>query len=455
MLDTIKLGIPLSEKQFGLLQRSVYSKHHPQWGILYPDTGELVLRRTVGLAELDQESFHREIRWDIPSTYRADDTYLTVELSLPKLWYGHNIHLLYDFPAAIAKLKDLLELQFGLKGKNRFVDIAQWQVWRLDCCYAWRAPTQQVAQLLLDSLKHLHYPHKRPTIHPTSIVFVGATYSLKVYLKLPEFKAHDRRALLKAQAAIEWVDYLETIATGVLRYEATLRRKYLKRQGIYTVADLLRPLVHLEFDMDAYPEGYDFDTALHVITAYHTSETELEEHELWAQSDDGQKFTTPPDFVIYSVGDEPGQLTPHTHQGEGFTLRKRDNPTAILQYFLDKFLGENRGMQHTQEVESLLTAAYKPVKAARLMAMWLYVQRLGTVKAKEAFGHDSYYRAKREMKSAGVSLVEPPKNVIRLEPKFSSQFKFEVPSEYVTNKFDDFRDSGNLLNFVPQASNNN
>jgi hypothetical protein len=136
----------------------------------------------------------------------------------------------------------------------------------------------------------------------------------------------------------------------------------------------------------------------------------------------------------------------YRHTGSGFILRKTDRPTAILQYLLTKFLGVNPGMQHTDEVEALLNDAFKPVKAARLMGMWLYVQRFGTDRAKEAFGHNSYYVARRDMKKAGVSLIEPPKNVVRLEPKFWDKFKVQVPSEFVVNKVDDFRNSGNVLN---------
>jgi hypothetical protein len=159
---------------------------------------------------------------------------------------------------------------------------------------------------------------------------------------------------------------------------------------------------------------------------------------------DGLHLAAPP---ISLVG--PGWA--YTHRGGGFKVRVRDNPTKVLETFLTKFLGENPAMQHVDLVQSSLLAAYKPVKAARLVSMWLYVQRFGTVRTKEDFGHDSYYYAKREMKKAGVSLIEPPENVTTIDGDFLRAFKMAVPSPYVTNKFDDYRDTENVLNFVPRA----
>lgn len=455
MLDTVKLGIPLTQRQFERIQASVFASASPQWAILYPQTGELLLRRIKGLSNTDQNSFHREIRWDVPYVYSRTGTYLAVELSLPKLYYGHNIHLLYNYVEALELLKALLEKQFGLKGRGRLIDVYDWHLWRVDCCYAWRCwvndhPSQTAAQQVVDSLKHLHYPRKRPTIYPTSILFAGTTYSLKFYLKLPEFRQHDLKVLLKAKAALEWVNHCEALATGVVRVEATLRRKFLKKRGINTVGDLLTPLAQYEFDTDSYPDGHDFDSTIFAIMTYCTGLVdESDWNDIQWAAEDGQRFNAPEgyEFEFYT---KQGTVN-YCHTGDGFILRKTDQPTAILQFLLTKFLGQNPGMQHADEVEVKLKATFKPVKAARLMSMWLYVQKFGTEKAKEEFGHNSYYVARRDMKKADVSLVEPPKNVVRLDQKFWSNFQVRVPSEYVTNRVDDFRDGGNVLN-LPIAS---
>jgi hypothetical protein len=465
MLDTIKLGIPLTQNQHKKIQAIAYQSEVSQWVLLIPTTGELWFRKITGLAEADQNSFHREIRWDIPAAYHpphtklvkgefveVDETFLTVELSLPKFAYGHNIHLLYNFTIAIARLKELLERRFNLKTRAKFVDISQWQVWRVDCCYAWKAPDQQIAQQVLDSLKHLHYPRKKPIIYPTSIVFVGSTYSVKFYLKLPEFKAHDLKALIKAKARLEWVNHLEEKADGVLRYEATLRRKYLERQNIKTVGDLTRPFIEVELDSHLISDGQNSDLIINAIMAQNSEEFEVDSEEQWLENlQDGKRLTMVEGGVTYQSSPEGTQE--YQHQTGGMTVRRRDNPTEILKYFLDKFIGEH-GMQQVDEVEAKLMSIYKPVKATRLISFWLYIQRFGTSKAKEMFGERSYYASKSDLKKAGVSLIEAENTVVTLKSDFFKNFKLKVPSENVTNRFDDYGDHDNVLNFVPKPNAN-
>lgn len=452
-MDTIKLGIPLTQKQFNRIHETAYATDREQWALWNPTTGELRLRKVTGLSTTDQESFHREIHWDVPPTFIEKETYLTVELSLPKLWYGHNIHLLYGFVEAIAYLKELLERQFKLK-RNKLPDLMSWQVWRADCCYAWRMPSQQVAQQFLDSLKHLHYPGKRPTIHPTSIVFVGATYSVKFYLKLPEFKVHDLKKLLKAKASLEWINHLEAKADGVLRYEATLRRKLLRYRKIETVGDLAQTGFQAVWDDGAKPDEADIQAVIFGIMTHKMNQSGIDletARSRVANNDprctsieDGSRWTAPPMIITL-----PSRVV--SHEGGGFTFRKYNPSTTVLQYFLSKFIGENAAMQRADEVEAKLSAVYKPVKASRLVAVWLYVQRFGTDKTKQAFGLNSYYVARRDMKAAGVSLIESPENVTPIDGNFLRAFRMQVPSPDVTNRFDDFRDSDNLLNFVPKA----
>ncbi|HEY9658132.1 MAG TPA: phage/plasmid replication protein, partial [Allocoleopsis sp.] len=370
----------------------------------------------------------------------------------PKLYYGHNIHLLYEYPKPLKLLKGLLERHFGFKGRGRLIDIGAWNLWRLDVCYAWKCPDQATAQQVLDSMKHLHFPRKKPHIYATGLLFSGTTYSLKFYLKLPEFKEHDRRVLLKAKCQLEFINYCEDIAKGVVRVEATLRRKFLLQRGIKTVSDLLTPKIEYEFSREDFPEETDLGDAVFAIIGYNLDQSDgfTDWEQVINDTEDGSVFNAPEGYETTIYRNE--ETINYKHTGKGFILRKTDQPTTILQFLLTKFLGDNPTMQHSEEVESKLNSAFKPVKAARLMAMWLYVQRYGTQKTKEAFGHDSYYNSKREMKKAGVSFIEPPKNVVRLQPKFYDQFRIEVPSQFATNRVDDFRDSANILNLPVNAS---
>lgn len=446
MLDTVKLGIPLTQTQHKHIKAIAEANDCWQWILHNPSTGELLFRRTKGLANVDGQSFHRQLRFDVSTDY-SEDCKLFLEFSVPKYWYGQNIRLLYDFVKALQHLKSTLDRQFKLKGKNRLPDVGSWQVSRVDICYAWKFPSQRLAQCYLDSLKHLHFPRKRPVIYPTAILFAGSTYSLKFYLKLPEFKAHDRKELLKSNASLEWIDYCESIADGVLRVEATLRSRYLKRQNIRTVSDLTNLDKLIEWVDGNIPNTEEERLkALFAITVFHLHECKDDgktEHPLY----NGLTLICP------SIDVELGGQK-FSYEGGTVIYRERPVPFSILQNFITRFIGENAGMQRVDEIQAKLSQTYKPVKAARLMSFWLYVQRFGSERAKEDFGKRSYYASKRDLKTAGISLIEPPSgnNITILDRDFMQNFKLEVPSEFVTNSVDDFRDSENVLNFVPKMS---
>lgn len=473
MLDSIKLGIPLTQRQHERILHLAEQNDCWQWVLLNPSSGELLFRRTRGIADTDGESFHRQLRWDIPHDYNESECRLTLEFSVPKYWYGHNIHLLYDIATPLDHLRDLLNQQFGFKGRGKLIDTGYWHVSRADFCYSWRFPSQRLAKRFLDSLKRLHYPRKKPIIYDDSIVFSGKTYSVKIYLKLPEFKAHDRREMLKGNASLEWVNHLESLAYGVIRFEVTCRRQFLKKQNIEFASDLVRPIHRIQWIEGTEPPN---DTAkmfaLCLAATLHRNPGQLHP--------DSREWLNDLKAILNNLDFNPKQKmlfqVPHldfrsfederdyeyfrdwlgvdTIEPAAFTFRERDNPTAIAQYLLTKFVGENAGMQRADEVESKLMETYKPVKAARLVSFWLYVQKFGSAKAKEIFGKNSYYVAKADMKKAGVTLIEPPSgdNITVLDRDFIQQFKMEIPSQFVTNKVDDFRDSGNVLNFVPKVS---
>ena len=450
MIDTIKLGIPLRKNQHRKLEKVVADNADWQWVMFNAKAGELRFLRRRGLAKLDQQSFRREIFWDIPEFYEYENTYLTLEFSVPKYWYGHNIHLLYDYLKALNELRKSLQKQLHLKLPN----IHDWQVWRADICYSWRCPSQRIAESILDSIKKLHFPRKKPHIYSDSIMFTGTTYSLKFYLKLPEFFAHDRKALLKANARLDWINYLEQKADGVLRCEATLRRKYLQRNGIKTIADLASTETYFRNSEELkrnYPEIDDNPSlntfATICILKYIEPNTDIymKDNELKIQGDLVAKMMKE-NYEFYAPECDVFLLDKKYHfKGGGFNTIIKAKTVDILQKVITKLIGEHKGMETVDQVREKLLKIYKPTKASRLLAFWLYVQKLGIKQAKEDFGHNSYYVSKRALTEAGVSLVEPVK-IIDGRDRFIKEFKIELPSSYVTNKFDDHRDSDNILN---------
>ena len=66
MIDTVKVGIPLTRYQLEKLNKLLSQDDRWQWVQLQPTTGEVRFLRVKGVTELDRESFHREIAWYIP-----------------------------------------------------------------------------------------------------------------------------------------------------------------------------------------------------------------------------------------------------------------------------------------------------------------------------------------------------------------------------------------------------
>ena len=149
---------------------------------------------------------------------------LFVEFSLPKQIFGNNIFLLYPSQS----LDYLKSLQIELK--NRFGDFPYfmtWQIIRLDLFYAWKFESQKQAEFILDHLKILEYPRKNKQVYQTSINFSGRQYSVKFYLKQPEFFKHDFKNIKEKNIdlAYELYDY----SSGILRFEVTCRHQQLNQ----------------------------------------------------------------------------------------------------------------------------------------------------------------------------------------------------------------------------------
>jgi hypothetical protein len=453
MIDTIRLQIPLSEAQHLCITNSALAEDRDQWVKFNPRSGDLKLVRVNSRFPTDQNSYHREIRWDANHDWQPGKTFLTVELSLPKFWYGDNIRLLHEPAKALNLLSRYLNQAFNLKTRRQLPPIDVWEVSRLDVCYTWFLANQQSAQAFLDSLKQQKFPYKEATKRPTSITFTGgdhATYSAKFYLKLPEWLKHDAKALKKARMPEGEIRFREKLAEAILRFEVTLRPQWLKRNGIRTIADIIHPSYEFTFDaelvekltpffnpkitiscvMSRYVQGKGIDVYKNIMEGRTTP------------FKDGQYFSAPEgtyacDGLIYN------------HPGGGFTVSVSLNkPEEILKQMLYKVVGQQGTMNLPDRVKQKVLEHYKPIKAANLTAFWLYVQKFGADSAKEVYGSRTFYYRKSELKKAGVSLLEGKENTIILGKDFFTDFALTIPSEHVGNKEDDERDSLNIINLI-------
>jgi hypothetical protein len=443
VLDTIKVAIPLSRAQHRRIHKIASDSDAYTWALVHQATMEVVPKKFQSMVETDGESYHREIRFSYPPQW-THDAKLWLEFSVPKFWYGHNIIMLYNWPKTLNHFRERLVTQFELR-RSRFPKIEDWEVYRADACYAYKLPSQQLAQMVLDGLKRQRFPKKKPTIYPDAIFFGGGTFAFKVYLKRPEFFKHDRKALLKQEVALEWVEHLENLSDGVLRVEASMRRQYLVNHGIKTVGDLMEDRPWMEWD-DHFSKIPGFDQQLSTIAIMTNVLAKDGKVEITPESlTDGTALVNGCYYQSPDMCLDLGHIC-YYHPAGGFTYHRLPVLLDTLRTLLHRFLGGVQGMMTVDKVEAVLLEHYKPAIATKLVGFWLYVKQFGADKAKEACGRDSYYYQKRQLKQAGVPLMEAHENVVKVDVEFFRNWRLDIPSEYAHHKTDEFRDHGNVLN---------
>ena len=419
------------------------------------NTGEFYIRYVKGLIEKPQASHERDIMWAMPPRYSKEESYMTVELSLPKLYYGHNISLLYDWPKALELLRSRLKEFFGWR---QLAKIETWKLNRVDFCYAWRMPSEETARAFLELMKRLRYPHKKPQHRENSAFWPGATYSAKVYGKASEFKANDYSKLCKAKANPEWIEHLEEKAKGVVRFEITGKPKLLRNLGIVTVADLMGHVLTFEVSPDLLAwaktvkngRGGPLDSiadtpkVIEHVLMIAALEGHLELNEKLEFSFANGQILSFPEMISPPMNDQGDRSRiPGGEVRVSWQLKTEH----VLQTYLGKLVG-NGDMSMADQALEKLQAAYKSNKAAKLMGIWVLISRFTVSEVKEMLGKSAYYRAVADLKAAGVPLMEQAGVLIKPEESFFNNFRMEVPSEHVVNHCDDFRDGDNLLNLA-------
>lgn len=247
MIDSIKLGVILTLNQMKKLESFIDQLQNYQSAkvrLLDPDKQlwDVNLSWRSHIIEADGPSFHREIHFALNKSRHE----LIFEFSLPKFWYGENIHLLYDYIGTLEHFRHLMMLQLRL----RLPSVKDWYVYRLDLCYAWKFTSQDLASYYLQCLGSHKFPRKKCVKYQDeSLFFPGETYSLKFYLKKPEFIKHDGREIEKIIRKLDIEDNnrekflgklknLKNLSNGVLRFEITSRRRALRSWGIEKVEDI-------------------------------------------------------------------------------------------------------------------------------------------------------------------------------------------------------------------------
>jgi len=211
MIDTVRFRIKITSNVYELIQKKSidFTK--------YDNTSGIEIFR-ISKNEIPLGSFDRKV-----SVFCPDVDLCFLEFSVPKFINGQNVFLINfdDFHWAIHKVYDLLVEFFG-----DFTHYDEWEVMRLDLCYAWKFQEEANANLMLELLSSFNFSRKKKSVYDTSVMYIGQNYSLKFYLKYPEFYKHDFR-ILRDFGHENFAYRMLDISRGVLRFEVTLRRKYL------------------------------------------------------------------------------------------------------------------------------------------------------------------------------------------------------------------------------------
>ncbi len=145
-------------------------------------------------------------------TWLAGSGYLVAEVSLPKLLNGENVTLIHegDLPGAFKRVSEFVGDATGMAA----VDVADWNLSRVDYCFAWKVDS--LLPLYLEALSKLHLSrHNRQSIEGDTLTFHSKANKLQFYDK------HKESGL--------------DIAEGVLRLEVTIRNThYLAEKWLKT-----------------------------------------------------------------------------------------------------------------------------------------------------------------------------------------------------------------------------
>lgn len=228
MIDTIRFMIPLYDK----LSDAVKSK---SFETVRTD-------QFYGWEDFRKHSTYITLNRSKLSIFTYEDDYLFMEGSMPKLYYGHNISMLYpsQLPELLQMLENALRRQFEI-----FPTYDTWRIQRLDMCYAYKLASTEDVESMLELLSTLRYPRKSFHYYPKETVSFGArSYSLKFYSKEKEFIKKDGKEMIR-DGYVKEASELSRMSNGILRYEITNRKANLNQilkdtnKTIFTYKDIM------------------------------------------------------------------------------------------------------------------------------------------------------------------------------------------------------------------------
>lgn len=212
MIDTIKLLIPIEDRDSRekLKSRLIrFRKEDLSAGRIHFE----FFRSNVKLG-----SFNRTIA--LKST--EDPLGFFIEFSVPKYAKGNNVEMIY--PHDLITYFDTLLSELSEKLEFALPHYSTWIIYKLDICYNWFLQDKAEAEYAMHFLQRIDFPRKKKYNYDTSVMFIGSAYTIKFYLKGPEFLKNDFKEIPETQG-----HNLIYEAEKIVRYEIGFRREYLEK----------------------------------------------------------------------------------------------------------------------------------------------------------------------------------------------------------------------------------
>lgn len=259
MIDTIKFLVPIDDMEvLGKLKAGFQQTKRE-------DLKTGIIKFEFYSSEIEVGSHNKKIIVRVSDTV---PTGLFLEFSVPKYAKGNNVEMIHpqDLKEIISKLYEEIctHVEYPLP------HFSLWPIYRLDVCYNWLFKDLTEATTVMSFIQRIDYPRKQKYIYVTSVMYKGSAYTIKFYLKGPEFRKHSFKEI-EINRALE----LQEWANKIVRFEISLKKKFVEE--LLGHSPVL--LEHLTDDsvVQEILTYYLKDRVFRYITTRNTTEAQLEE----------------------------------------------------------------------------------------------------------------------------------------------------------------------------------
>lgn len=354
-------------------------------------SGEIVYQLTSG--ELDGSYDSRimfKVQWEDWENHNGRpelhpcEPYVLVEASFPKVFHGQNVFgQVINFQWACQHFIDLLTQLFQLE-EDELPSAKFWEVRRVDWAEMFDLPFSAISEFFR-GFSACKFPHRSKSTAKHgehSMHFPGATTTLRLYHKGPEFKEHDLARLRKSI-------FNYYLHRDELRQSEDIQRASNRKiQALQRLADRR---LRCEVQVNSPKFLYDFAQLIE------TRKTELEDSNrklpVYAQPQYVPRFP-----LVSDLTDEYFQ---GVYDKEMFKLLKEGK-------------SEMETVRNHDSVRSRLLAVYGKRSAKSLISFWMIMAGQGEQAAQDIYSKGQYYANRAKLIEAGVSWYSS--NVFILPP---------------------------------------